>query len=197
MIRQAMVPPLLIASQNGYVEIVKLLLSAKAKTSIPMKNGATPLFIASQNGHVEVVKLLLIAKAEIDAPMNDGITSLFIASQEDKTEVVRLLLVRCNIYKFTMGYRWLSFMRASFVVNCQQTSFCLAFRSAFHALSSFFNLSISPMRRFDKHWFPSADSSISAISSQPPCFGVWCISIRLASLRASAGSNASYKEAIL
>lgn len=97
MIRQAMVPPLLIASQNGYVEIVKLLLSAKAKTSIPMKNGATPLFIASQNGHVEVVKLLLIAKAEIDAPMNDGITSLFIASQEDKTEVVRLLLVRCNI----------------------------------------------------------------------------------------------------
>lgn len=73
---------------------------------------------------------------------------------------------------------------------------CLS-RSVFHALSSFFNLSISPVRRFDKYRFPSANSSISAIFSQFPCFGVWCISIRLASLRASVDSTASYKEVIL
>ena len=36
------------------------------------------------------------------------------------------------------------------------------------------------MRLFTRHWFPRAESSTSAMSSQLSCLGVWCISRRFA-----------------
>ena len=60
------VTPLLMASQNGHAEVVKLLLAAKADVNAAMTNGVTPLFIASEKGHTEIVKLLLAARADVN-----------------------------------------------------------------------------------------------------------------------------------
>ena len=51
--------PFTIASQSGYLEVVRLLSDAGADRDIAMQGGATPLFIASQNGHLEVDLSLL------------------------------------------------------------------------------------------------------------------------------------------
>src|SRR5829696_4805246 len=50
-----------------------------------------------------------------------------------------------------------------------------ALRSASHAPTSPAKLSRSGMRR-SRHWRASTESSISAMFSQEPCFGVWWIS---------------------
>jgi len=84
---------LLVASERGYDEVVKLLLAAKADVNAADKRGATPLLMASQNGHAEVVKRLLAAKADVNAAAHsDGRTPLKMASEEGHAEVVRLLL---------------------------------------------------------------------------------------------------------
>jgi len=49
-------------SQNGYVEIVKVLLDAKADVVKEINHGVTALHLTSQDGYVEVVKVLLDAK---------------------------------------------------------------------------------------------------------------------------------------
>ncbi len=51
--------------------------------------------------------------------------------------------------------------------------------------------------RRSRHCRASTDSSISAMFSQLPCFGVWWISSFSAIRRACSGGNASYSEAVL
>lgn len=51
--------PLHAAARNGHVEVMKLLLAAKAKVSAQKVDGASPLFLSAQNGHVGTVELLL------------------------------------------------------------------------------------------------------------------------------------------
>ena len=73
------VTPLLMASQNGHVEIVKLLLQAKADVdaATTRTGGLTSLWAASEVGHAEIVKLLLEANADVNAARTtDGVTSL-------------------------------------------------------------------------------------------------------------------------
>lgn len=64
------VPLLWLAAQFGYLEIVKLLLSAGAdpnqKGRNPKVSNATALYMAAQNGHLSVVKYLLENGANID-----------------------------------------------------------------------------------------------------------------------------------
>ena len=50
--------PLLIASENGHVEVVRVLVEAGASVDQADKDGATPLSRASANGHDEVVREL-------------------------------------------------------------------------------------------------------------------------------------------
>ncbi|EOD33603.1 hypothetical protein EMIHUDRAFT_363890, partial [Emiliania huxleyi CCMP1516] len=50
--------PLFIASQEGQLECVRLLLEAGAAIDQADEQGATPLFAACQDGHLEVAKLL-------------------------------------------------------------------------------------------------------------------------------------------
>ena len=47
------------ASQNGHVEVVQVLLAHGANVNHAAPYGANALFMASQQGHVEVVQLLL------------------------------------------------------------------------------------------------------------------------------------------
>ncbi len=51
--------PLLIASHNNHLEVVRELLARGAVVDAAMNDGATPLFVASQNNHLEVVRELL------------------------------------------------------------------------------------------------------------------------------------------
>ena len=49
------------ASYQGHVEVVKVLLEARADKDKATDDGATPLYVASQEGHVDVVRVLLEA----------------------------------------------------------------------------------------------------------------------------------------
>ena len=58
--------PLWIASSNGNVDIVNLLIEADGNVNqARTDSGVTPLFIASQNGIVALVKILIKAGANI------------------------------------------------------------------------------------------------------------------------------------
>ena len=85
---------LFIASSNGNVETVKLLLKAggnvnQARTT----DGVSPLYIASCNGNVDTVKVLLKAGANVNqAKTTDGCSPLFAASAEEYVDIVKVLI---------------------------------------------------------------------------------------------------------
>ena len=111
-------PALLVASQNGHLEVVKFLLDSsnknlvvKAPLSMASKMGHTEVvklllehdpdgdsvslanFVASEEGYTEIVELLLDNGAEVNITLNDtGTTPLLIASKNGHSEVVKLLL---------------------------------------------------------------------------------------------------------
>ncbi len=80
------------ASQNGIVEIVKLILEKKEGDQEKNTMGKTSLHLASENGHLEVVKYLLEKGESVETKDNDGWTPLYGASQNDHLEVVKYLL---------------------------------------------------------------------------------------------------------
>ena len=51
--------PLGIATRQGYLDVIKILLDAKADMSETDEDGATPLHIASENGDYKIVDTLL------------------------------------------------------------------------------------------------------------------------------------------
>lgn len=88
------------ACEEGKHEIVKLLLDAKADSSVPMKSDSgmlrPPLLFACVNERIDCIKLLIKARAPVDQPKTKpngwSATSLFLACEVGKDEVVRLLL---------------------------------------------------------------------------------------------------------
>lgn len=84
---------LFIASQNGHVEIVRVLLDGGADTEIATSNAVTPLLVASSNGHAQVVKVLLKANANVEQVRSIGFTALLSASQFGHSAIVGMLLV--------------------------------------------------------------------------------------------------------
>ena len=49
--------PLVLASQEGQLEMVCLLLEANAEKDKAMNDGVTPLIVAAEDGHLDVVRL--------------------------------------------------------------------------------------------------------------------------------------------
>jgi hypothetical protein len=80
--------PIRWASENGHVEVVKLLLSDERVD--PSDNGNYAIRWASSNGHVKVVRLLL-SDERVDPSDNENI-AIRMASFYGHIEVVRLLL---------------------------------------------------------------------------------------------------------
>lgn len=54
----------MMASQEGYTEIVKILIDNEADVNIKTEDGWTALMMASKYGHTDIVKLLKKAGAK-------------------------------------------------------------------------------------------------------------------------------------
>src|SRR5210317_757594 len=74
------------ASEEGNLEVVRLLVEGGADLDKADYDGRTPLYVACEKGHLEVVQLLLDAGADIDKEARGGLglgpggTPLYIAS---------------------------------------------------------------------------------------------------------------------
>lgn len=86
------------ASENGNVDILKMLISSGADVDKPQKeNGATPLRVAAECGHKAVVDMLIDAKADIEQctklqSLSHGSSPLFAAAQKGHGQVVQALI---------------------------------------------------------------------------------------------------------
>ena len=84
--------PLMIASQNGNLEIVKELLIAGVNPNASRTDGATALLWASLQGYLEVVQELLKAGANPNAATKEGETSLIYSSRNGRLDIADELL---------------------------------------------------------------------------------------------------------
>mmetsp|Transcript_24269 Transcript_24269/g.33318 ORF Transcript_24269/g.33318 Transcript_24269/m.33318 type:complete len:163 (+) Transcript_24269:133-621(+) len=82
---------LYVAAENGFPEIVQILLERGAKVETP-KNKKTPLYIAAQRGHQRVVQVLLEKGANMNFLNEDGKTPLYIAAERGHHATVQILL---------------------------------------------------------------------------------------------------------
>ena len=100
---------LYIACENGYSDIVKLLLEQKADAtdcdtnpgSFGVKYGFSPLTIAAKNGHLAAVKALLSAGVDIESRDANNRTALYAAVANNKPAVVQFLCeskANVNVY---------------------------------------------------------------------------------------------------
>ncbi|MFP3025404.1 MAG: ankyrin repeat domain-containing protein, partial [Wolbachia sp.] len=83
--------PLLNASWNGHLDVVKYLVENGANLEAKGYNGKTPLHMASLIGHLDVVKYLISKGASINAKDKDGKTPLDIAIDKKLDNVVAYL----------------------------------------------------------------------------------------------------------
>eukprot|EP00298_Acanthocystis_sp_HF-20_P000713 c11004_g1_i1.p1 GENE.c11004_g1_i1~~c11004_g1_i1.p1 ORF type:complete len:159 (+),score=52.31 c11004_g1_i1:47-478(+) len=96
--------PLFLASLEGEIEVVKILVSAGASIETVgelvfgiewgqyfITGRGTPLWIAASKGNVEVVKYLLNCGAKIDAKGMDDLTPIEIARKNGHQDVVEVL----------------------------------------------------------------------------------------------------------
>jgi ankyrin repeat protein len=81
-----------VATQEGPLDVVQLLVKAGADYNKPDSHGQTPLRTAARNGHTGIVKYLLAKGAEVDTKGNDGATSLEHAASKGHLEIVKLLV---------------------------------------------------------------------------------------------------------
>ena len=57
--------PLHLASANGHLEIVKILLEQGASAAAKDRNGRTPMDFAFENGHIEIVQQFSLKKGTV------------------------------------------------------------------------------------------------------------------------------------
>lgn len=82
--------PLLLAIQQGHIDIVHLWIERGLEVSVPAGCDA-PLMFAAHAGRADIVSLLLNAGADVNARDLDNMTALSLALQEDQREVADLL----------------------------------------------------------------------------------------------------------
>lgn len=97
--------PIIIASERGYIEIVKLLINANAYLDAGNNEQYTALMNAVYENHFDVVKLLVSAGADVNAKNEHNMTALNLAIvSKGSLEIVRYLIYECgakaNHYKY-------------------------------------------------------------------------------------------------
>lgn len=95
--QETKVPPLNSTSiafpcQEGYLEMVKLLVDHGADVNLQGFRNFTPIRVAAQNGHLEIVKYLAEHGADIDFKAMDGATPLEHAASKGHLEIVTFLV---------------------------------------------------------------------------------------------------------
>jgi uncharacterized protein len=80
---------LMLASLNGDLDLVKLLITKGAEVN---KQGWTPLHYAAANGNDDVAKLLIGYSADVNAQSPNGTTPLMMAARGDHMSTAKLLL---------------------------------------------------------------------------------------------------------
>ena len=87
--------PLYEASQNGSLDIVKLLAENKADLNKRAGNGVSPIDIAFQNDHLDIMKYLIEQGADINSTDNDGmslISKAIVKKSKDSVDLVKYLI---------------------------------------------------------------------------------------------------------
>lgn len=92
--------PLIIASRNGNLDSVKMLLRYKAdieargtvKVDDQVIEGCTPLWAAAATGHLDVVKLLIEENADVDGRTLTNSTPLRAAAYDGRLDIVSCLV---------------------------------------------------------------------------------------------------------
>ena len=84
--------PLALASLNGHLKVVKLLIEQGADLAVSNNYGWTPLNAASGRGHLETVRLLLSQGANPLVVGQSGWSPLDSAAKSGQVEIVKLLL---------------------------------------------------------------------------------------------------------
>ena len=84
--------PLMAASVNGRVDVIRVLLAAGARVNLGDAIGWTALMSASYYGQIEAIRVLLAAGAQINQVDASGWTALIHASQAGRVQAVMALL---------------------------------------------------------------------------------------------------------
>ncbi|MGC6475905.1 MAG: ankyrin repeat domain-containing protein [Parvibaculales bacterium] len=85
-------PPIIIAAENGYVDVVRYLIYRKARIDDRGAQERTALTVAAARGDVEIMKLLLDAGADIDKTGMRKEVPIIIAAREGHVGAVKLLI---------------------------------------------------------------------------------------------------------
>jgi ankyrin repeat protein len=85
---------LMLAAQEGHVDIARLLLDRGAILDARNNHGNSSLLLASREGREEMVRLLLDRGADIEAVEKEGWTALIMAAWNGEAGIVRVLLER-------------------------------------------------------------------------------------------------------
>jgi hypothetical protein len=82
------------AADEGFLDVVKLLLKECADPNVRDRHGSTPLHDAAGGGFLDIVKVLVEAGAEVDAKDDIGGTPALLAAFSGYAETARYLLAR-------------------------------------------------------------------------------------------------------
>lgn len=84
--------PLVLAARKGNLEIVKLLIAAKADVNFRASGDETPLMAAAGHGHLEVTQYLVSQRAEVNRKVSGDGTALLVAARGGHLPVVQYLV---------------------------------------------------------------------------------------------------------
>uniref|UniRef100_T1IHG8 Uncharacterized protein n=1 Tax=Strigamia maritima TaxID=126957 RepID=T1IHG8_STRMM len=84
--------PLLVASEQGHLEVVNILLQNHARVDVFDESGKAALHVAAEKGHRAVVDVLLQHKAFVNARSKVGITPLHLAAMNGYNQLVTSLI---------------------------------------------------------------------------------------------------------